>query len=1078
MLGQVRAQPRHAAELQRVRDLVQRDPAQQLVGVGVERCRRRAPRLGATNSSRAGASGSSTGNSYWPSTRPARKPEIAPASTASSAPRRRRRRRSAGPSPPPSRSRDRVEHGLAATSGWPRSSSWRSTRLGDRQRRGGDRGRCSAETSRSALLGRAVERPRTARDRRRAGGAATPRATVAARFQSITRSMVAGARPAARRRRHALRGATRASSPGPRACARRPPASAARGPAAPPSGSSQRGERDVRRPPRARSAAPAAASTARQRLQRDHAVEPRGRRPGTASTAIVPIARSRWRGLGERVGGLARPSAGRRTRCPSSSSLPSRAAALAERRVERARRRARRRSPRRATHSSPGPKSWTKPNTTSAIVGPSATAIESAWCGSPRLAFERAVDRVDHHERRRSPPKSTRAALLADRGEAQRPRRAAPRARRTPRPRRRRRSPACGRRPRRACRSRARARRSSGARARIAQHRRRAAARRAEPVRVRAGRRPSGPYPTAVPVDADRRPARGRHARRRPAARPRRRGHGQDDGARRALRLAGRAAGVAPERDPRARPSPATRADALRERIEDAARRRAYEELAVTTFQGLCARLLRDEALEAGIDPFATPVAAADRLAMLLERIDELPLRHHDLRGNPSAAARLDRRPHRPPQGRARLRRGLRAPGPRRSASRATRARAREREFAALYARPRPDARARRGRSTSATSCCTRSGCCASKPHVRARLAGALPARARRRAAGRELRPGPAAAAAGGRARRDQRVRGDDDQAIHRFRGAATKNVARLRGRVAGGDASCGWSERSAAGERDRCAAARGRGRADRRTGSRRRCARAGDARRGRVLALRHRARAGAGGGRRGRAAGRARGRRARGRLRARALGARARARRSRSRSRSAPCRTAWRARRRSSSAPRCATCWPGCGCSSIRATPAPSCARSRARRSSCARSTSRACTQIARRRKLDMVAALGAALESPQIPPEARERIVDLPQALPRARRRRSTRRAPDLYVHRLIERLGLRRQLLFAASTEVVERLRQPRQVRRAGRRLRAPRAAGHRARVRPLDRRGGRRRAARGGGGGRRPARAACR
>ena len=34
-------------------------------------------------------------------------------------------------------------------------------------------------------------------------------------------------------------------------------------------------------------------------------------------------------------------------------------------------------------------------------------------------------------------------------------------------------------------------------------------------------------------------------------------------------------------------------------------------------------------------------------------------------------------------------------------------------------------------------------------------------------------------------------------------------------------------------------------------------------------------------------------------------------------------------------------------------------------------------CTQIARRRKLDMVAALGAALESPQIPPEARERVV-----------------------------------------------------------------------------------------------------
>src|SRR6201999_2153663 len=77
-------------------------------------------------------------------------------------------------------------------------------------------------------------------------------------------------------------------------------------------------------------------------------------------------------------------------------------------------------------------------------------------------------------------------------------------------------------------------------------------------------------------------------------------------------------------------------ADALRERIEDRLDA-PYEELAVTTFGDLCARLLRDEALEAGIDPFATPVAAADRLAMLLERIDDLPLRHHDLRGDPSA---------------------------------------------------------------------------------------------------------------------------------------------------------------------------------------------------------------------------------------------------------------------------------------------------------------------------------------------------------------------------------------------------------------------------------------------------------
>jgi DNA helicase-2/ATP-dependent DNA helicase PcrA len=82
-------------------------------------------------------------------------------------------------------------------------------------------------------------------------------------------------------------------------------------------------------------------------------------------------------------------------------------------------------------------------------------------------------------------------------------------------------------------------------------------------------------------------------------------------------------------------------------------------------------------------------------------------------------------------------------------------------------------------------------------------------------------------------------------------------------------------------------------------------------------------------------------------------------------------------------------------------------------------------CTQIARRRKLDMVAALSAALESPQIPPEARERISHF-LGLYRAAAAAIDSTRPDLYVHRLVERLGLRRQMLFAASTEVVERLR----------------------------------------------------
>jgi DNA helicase-2/ATP-dependent DNA helicase PcrA len=82
-------------------------------------------------------------------------------------------------------------------------------------------------------------------------------------------------------------------------------------------------------------------------------------------------------------------------------------------------------------------------------------------------------------------------------------------------------------------------------------------------------------------------------------------------------------------------------------------------------------------------------------------------------------------------------------------------------------------------------------------------------------------------------------------------------------------------------------------------------------------------------------------------------------------------------------------------------------------------------CTQIARRRKLDMVAALAAATESPQVPPEARERIRVFLKLYRACAAALDTTR-PDLYVHRLIERLGLRRQQLFAAHADVVERLR----------------------------------------------------
>jgi len=80
--------------------------------------------------------------------------------------------------------------------------------------------------------------------------------------------------------------------------------------------------------------------------------------------------------------------------------------------------------------------------------------------------------------------------------------------------------------------------------------------------------------------------------------------------------------------------------------------------------------------------------------------------------------------------------------------------------------------------------------------------------------------------------------------------------------------------------------------------------------------------------------------------------------------------------------------------------------------------------TTIARRRKVDMVSACEAALESPQIPLEGRERIQAFLKLYGEASAALEERRA-DVFVRRLIERVGLRRQRLFAAEPEVAERL-----------------------------------------------------
>ena len=85
----------------------------------------------------------------------------------------------------------------------------------------------------------------------------------------------------------------------------------------------------------------------------------------------------------------------------------------------------------------------------------------------------------------------------------------------------------------------------------------------------------------------------------------------------------------------------------LRARLEEVLEA-PYEELHVETFRSFCLRLLQDEALEAGVDPFLTPMTPADRLALLLERLDDLSLRAHEIRGNPapllaSFVSRIDR---------------------------------------------------------------------------------------------------------------------------------------------------------------------------------------------------------------------------------------------------------------------------------------------------------------------------------------------------------------------------------------------------------------------------------------------------
>jgi DNA helicase-2/ATP-dependent DNA helicase PcrA len=462
-------------------------------------------------------------------------------------------------------------------------------------------------------------------------------------------------------------------------------------------------------------------------------------------------------------------------------------------------------------------------------------------------------------------------------------------------------------------------------------------------------------------------------------------------------------------------------ADELRTRVEDVLGDRAFAELAVHTPSGFAARLLREEAMEAGIDPTVGMAGSADRLALLLARIDELPLRVHDLAGRPAATlarllARIDRAKEQLVTAEAFT---AWAAGLDDADARAVR----EREFAALYTAH--DALLHQQDLLDAGDLILRAhALLAGRPHVLARTA----ARYRHVIADDHQDATPAAHALitllGG-ATGTLVLAGDDDQAVRRTSAAQPGSQAL---RAAAGGAAAGTTvvrlERSF-----RCrarvitaaqAVVAGREGANPHRLPKRlegdgggnvrfwRCANERAQAQGVAAEIERLIREG---------------------VAPEQIGVMVRSVRNEGQAvavaleeRAVPYRIVGAAAFFQRTEIRDVLAWlrllvePGDAAAVVRVLARPPI---ELRSVDLAR-----CVQIARRRKLDMVSALGAALESPQVAPEARERIQTFLKLQRQTAAALDTMR-PDLFVHRLIERLGLRRQQLFAAQADVVERL-----------------------------------------------------
>jgi DNA helicase-2/ATP-dependent DNA helicase PcrA len=446
-----------------------------------------------------------------------------------------------------------------------------------------------------------------------------------------------------------------------------------------------------------------------------------------------------------------------------------------------------------------------------------------------------------------------------------------------------------------------------------------------------------------------------------------------------------------------------------------------YDELSVHSVRDLCERILRDEALEAGLDPLFATVGAADRLALLLERIDDLPLRRHEIRGNPapllaSFIERIDQlkaervRP-------IDFRRWAEGLGAAPDSDDARTRAAHELEFAQVYA-AHDRLLAQGGALDGGEVVLQAFELLHRKPHVRTRLAARFPhvlvdgyqdlsfAEA---AVVRLLIQEPT----------QPTVAGDDDAAVRRTRGRAAKNLRDFeREQPDATTIVLGRSRRVAKrplaaaaavveGARDRIDKPLGGHAGGRvefwRCGSERAQAQAVAAESERLIE------------REGVAADQVAvfvaSLKDDGPVVAAALEERA-----------IPFRLVGGAAYFQRSEVRDLLAW-------LRALADPSDAgavvRALSRPPVGLRSVDIALiTQLSRRRKLDMVAAAGLAIEGPHLSPEGRDRVQSFLR-LYRAAAQAFEHMRADAFVHRLIERIGLRRQQLFAAQADTLERL-----------------------------------------------------